>query len=50
MAILEVHRVPVLHDHYIWLTHEVTSGVTAAIDPAVVEPILAVRVGRPPVF
>lgn len=41
MAILEVHRVPVLHDNYVWLAHEATSGMTAAVDPAVVEPVLA---------
>ena len=36
MAILEVHRVPVfLQDNYVWLAHEVTANVTAAVDPAV---------------
>jgi hypothetical protein len=38
MATLNVHRVPVLHDNYVWLAHEVTSGVTMFIDPSVVEP------------
>ena len=35
MATLEVHRVPVLQDNYVWLAHEVTANVTAAVDPAV---------------
>ena len=40
MAILEVHRVPGLRDSYVWLAHEVTANVTAAVDPAVVESVL----------
>lgn len=40
MATLEVHRVPVLRDNYVWLAHDATANVTAAIDPAVVEPVL----------
>ena len=35
MAPLEVHRVPVLQDNYVWLAHEITTNVTAAVDPAV---------------
>ena len=35
MATLEVHRVPVLQDNYVWLAHEVTANVTAAVDPTV---------------
>lgn len=40
MAVLEIHRVPVLHDNYVWLAHEPTAKVTAAVDPAVVGPVL----------
>ena len=35
MATLEVHRVPLLQDNYVWLAHKVTANVTAAVDPAV---------------
>ena len=35
MAPLEVHRVPVLRDNYVWPAHEITKNVTAAVDPAV---------------
>ena len=36
MAKLEIHRVPVLRDNYVWLAHEASSNLTAAVDPAVV--------------
>lgn len=38
---MEVARIPVLNDNYIWLAHEPESGETSAIDPAVAEPVLA---------
>ena len=41
MAKLEIHRVPVLRDNYVWLAHEASSNLTAAVDPAVVDPVLA---------
>ena len=41
MAKLEIHRVPVLRDNYVWLAHEASSNLTAAVDPAVVGPVLA---------
>lgn len=37
---IEVHRIPVLSDNYVWLMHDNTSGETAVIDPAVAEPVL----------
>ncbi len=43
---LEVVRIPVLSDNYIWLVHEPDSGATAVIDPAVAEPVLAVAARR----
>jgi hydroxyacylglutathione hydrolase len=38
---LEIARIPVLSDNYVWLVHEPDSGETAVIDPAVAEPVLA---------
>jgi hydroxyacylglutathione hydrolase len=38
---LEVIRIPVLSDNYIWLVHEHASGETMVVDPAVAEPVLA---------
>jgi hydroxyacylglutathione hydrolase len=41
MGAMEVARIPVLNDNYVWLAHEPESGETSAIDPAVAEPVLA---------
>jgi hydroxyacylglutathione hydrolase len=38
---LEIARIPVLSDNYVWLVHEPVSGETAVVDPAVAEPVLA---------
>jgi hydroxyacylglutathione hydrolase len=38
---LEIVRVPVLSDNYVWLVHEAISGETMVVDPAVAEPVLA---------
>ncbi|MDB5668154.1 MAG: hydroxyacylglutathione hydrolase [Alphaproteobacteria bacterium] len=37
---LEIARIPVLSDNYVWLVHEPASGETTVIDPAVAEPVL----------
>jgi hydroxyacylglutathione hydrolase len=37
---LEILRIPVLSDNYIWLAHDAASGETVAVDPAVAEPVL----------
>jgi hydroxyacylglutathione hydrolase len=37
---LEIARIPVLSDNYVWLVHEPGSGETAVIDPAVAGPVL----------
>lgn len=37
---IEILRVPVLSDNYVWLAHEPESGETAVIDPAVADPVL----------
>ena len=36
---LEIIRIPVLSDNYVWLVHEPESGETMAVDPAVAEPV-----------
>ncbi len=38
---VEIVRIPVLSDNYVWLVHEPESGETLAVDPAVAEPVLA---------
>ena len=38
---LEIIRIPVLSDNYVWLVHEPESGETMAVDPAVAEPVQA---------
>ncbi len=38
---LEIIRIPVLSDNYVWLVHEADSGETMVVDPAVAEPVLA---------
>ena len=38
---IEVIRIPVLSDNYIWLARENTSGEVVVIDPAVAAPVLA---------
>jgi len=43
---LEVVRIPVLNDNYVWLMHDDVSGETVAVDPAVADPVLAVAAER----
>ncbi len=38
---LEIVRIPVLSDNYVWLVHEPNSGETMVVDPAVAPPVLA---------
>lgn len=38
---IEIIRIPVLSDNYVWLVHEPDSGETMVVDPAVAEPVLA---------
>ncbi len=38
---IEIIRIPVLSDNYVWLVHEPESGETMVVDPAVAEPVLA---------
>lgn len=43
---LEIVRVPVLADNYVWLVHDAASGETLAVDPSVAEPVLAAATER----
>lgn len=45
-APLEVVRIPVLNDNYVWLLHDGVSGETVAIDPAVADPVLEAAAAR----
>ncbi len=43
---IEIVRIPVLTDNYIWLVHDPASGQTMVVDPAVAEPVLAAADAR----
>ena len=43
---LEIVRIPVLSDNYVWLVHEAQSGETLVVDPAVAAPVLAAAEAR----
>lgn len=43
---LEIVRIPVLSDNYVWLVHESQSGETLVVDPAVAAPVLAAAEAR----
>lgn len=43
---LEVIRIPVLSDNYVWLVHEGQSGETMVVDPAVAGPVLEEAASR----
>ncbi len=43
---LDIVRIPVLTDNYVWLVHEGESGETLVIDPALAEPVLAAAEAR----
>lgn len=46
MAELEIVRVPVLSDNYVWLVHDPESGETLVVDPAVAQPVLDAAAAR----
>ncbi|HET6537256.1 MAG TPA: hydroxyacylglutathione hydrolase [Sphingopyxis sp.] len=46
MTALEIIRIPVLQDNYVWLVHDAASKATMAVDPAVAEPVLAAAASR----
>ena len=39
---LQIEQIPVLADNYVYLVHEPAAKLTAVVDPAVTEPVLAV--------
>lgn len=41
MAELDIHQIPVLSDNYVYLARCRASGMTAVVDPAVAQPVLA---------
>ncbi|EQB33265.1 hydroxyacylglutathione hydrolase [Sphingobium ummariense] len=43
---LEIVRIAVLSDNYVWLMHDAASGDTVVVDPAVAEPVLAAAADR----
>jgi hydroxyacylglutathione hydrolase len=43
---LQIVRIPVLSDNYVWLVHEATSGETMVVDPAVADPVLEAAAAR----
>jgi hydroxyacylglutathione hydrolase len=43
---LEIVRIPVLTDNYVWLVREASSGEVTVIDPAVAGPVLAEAAAR----
>ena len=43
---LEIVRVPVLSDNYVWIVHEAQSGETLVVDPAVAAPVQAAAEAR----
>lgn len=46
MSSLEIVRVPVLNDNYVWLAHEPSQNLTAVVDPAVADAPLAEAASR----
>ncbi len=40
MGKLDIIRIPVLSDNYVWLVHDSDSGETMVVDPAVAEPVM----------
>jgi hydroxyacylglutathione hydrolase len=43
---LDVVRIPVLNDNYVWLLHDDASAETVVIDPAVADPVLEAAAAR----
>jgi hydroxyacylglutathione hydrolase len=43
---IEILRLPVLSDNYVWLVHDPASGETMVVDPAVAEPVLEAAAER----
>ncbi|MCW0198320.1 hydroxyacylglutathione hydrolase [Sphingopyxis sp.] len=46
MSPLDIVRIPVLNDNYVWLVHDSDSKATMVVDPAVAEPVLEAAAAR----
>ncbi|WP_283418940.1 hydroxyacylglutathione hydrolase [Sphingopyxis sp. Geo48] len=46
MSALEIVRIPVLSDNYVWLVHDRDSKATMVVDPAVADPVLEAASAR----
>ncbi|MFA7428733.1 MAG: hydroxyacylglutathione hydrolase [Rhodospirillaceae bacterium] len=46
MTALEIIQIPVLSDNYVYLLHDAASGMTAAVDPTLADPVQAVLAER----
>ncbi len=46
MSALEIVRIPVLSDNYVWLVHDRDSKATMVVDPAVADPVLEAATAR----
>jgi hydroxyacylglutathione hydrolase len=46
VSALEIVRIPVLADNYVWLVHDSESGATMVVDPAVADPVLDAAAAR----
>ena len=46
MSALEIVRIPVLSDNYVWLVHDPDSKATMVVDPAVADPVLEAASAR----
>ena len=46
MTALEIVRIPVLSDNYVWLVHDPDSQATMVVDPAVADPVLEAAAER----
>jgi hydroxyacylglutathione hydrolase len=43
---VEIARIPVLSDNYVWLMHDAASGETVVVDPALADPVLEEAAAR----
>jgi hydroxyacylglutathione hydrolase len=46
VSALEIVRIPVLSDNYVWLVHDRDSKATMVVDPAVADPVLEAATAR----
>ncbi|GAA4823132.1 hydroxyacylglutathione hydrolase [Sphingosinicella ginsenosidimutans] len=46
MAMLDIVRIPVLSDNYVWLVHDRASAETVVVDPALADPVIEAAAAR----